>query len=298
MKPGSISIVAVLAGVLLLIVGAGVSATIGTIRSDSARTVMQATPAPPETSEFRPVLATGSVRLFAGARVEVGAQISGRVRALAVTQGSMVRAGQVIAQLDTQEAHTLVEQAVAQVRELTAAEAQAVDQAQRVEALAFARSTTQQELISAKATAAQASARLDAARSAEALARIRLGYTTVHAPITGIVSSVTTHEGETVAASLAAPTFVTLIDPTKLEAVALVDETDIGRVSLGDSAEFTVDAYPGKVYRGVVSRIAPDATIVGGVVDYEVTLSLVGATAGLKPQMTTSVTISHVRHRR
>ena len=232
---------------------------------------------------------------MAGARIEVGAQISGKVHALTVTQGSFVRAGQVIAQLDTQELRAFLDQAAAQVTELSAAEHQAMDQAQRVEALAATRSTTQQELIAAQATAAQASARLQAARSAEELARIRLGYTTIRAPIHGIVASVTTHEGETVAASLAAPTFVTLIDPSKLEGVALVDETDIGRVALGDAAEFTVDAYPDHLFHAVVARIAPDATIVGGVVDYEVTLRLTGSTQGLKPQMTTSVTIIHAR---
>ena len=253
------------------------------------------TPPPPfntgAKSSFR-VLATGSIRLAAGARIEVGAQVSGTVHSLSVTQGSRVEAGQIIAQLDTREAHALLDQAAAQVQELTAAEQQAADQARRVAALGAAKVATQQDLVAVEAAAAQARARLDAARSAEELARIRLGYATVRAPIAGIVASVTTHEGETVAASLAAPTFVTLIDPTRLECVALVDETDIGRVALGDSAEFTVDAYPGRVYHGIVARIAPDATVVGGVVDYETTLRLIGSTAGLKPQMTTSVTIT------
>ena len=104
-----------------------------------------------------------------------------------------------------------------QADELTAAAQQADDQAQRVEALSTARVVTDEELIAARAARAQGHARLESARSLAVLGRIRLGYTTVRAPIAGVVASATTHEGETVAASLAAPTFVTLIEPTQLE---------------------------------------------------------------------------------
>ena len=281
----------------LFAVGAAVAATRRQgASSDSTRATSNRTDGDTATTALPPrVLATGSVRLSAGARIEVGAQISGRVRTLAVTQGSHVHSGDVIAQLDTQEARALVDQASAQVRELIASERQALDQEQRVEALAAARGATPQDLMAAQTAASQAHARLDAAKAAEDLARTRFGYTTIRAPISGIVASVSTHEGETVAASFTTPTFVTIIDPTRLEVVALIDETDIGRVSLGDAAEFTVDAYPGRRYHGVVARIAPDATIVGGVVDYEVVLRLIGSTNGLKPQMTTAVTITRTR---
>jgi len=120
---------------------------------------------------------------------------------------------------------------------------------------------------------------------------VQLGYTIIRSPISGVVASVTTHEGETVAASLSTPTFVTLIDPERVECVALVDETDIGHVTVGDSAEFTVDAYPGRLFRGMVSRVAPDASVIGGVVDYEVVVRLLGDHRDLKPQMTASVAL-------
>ena len=161
------------------------------------------------------VIATGSVRLAAGARIEVGAQISGRVRSLKVTQGSQVVAGQIIAQLDTQETRAQLDQAAAQVAELTAASALASGEAQRLEALAPSGGVTQQEIVAARAAAAQSAARLDAARATLDLAQIRLSYTVVRAPINGVVASVTTHEGEAVSASLAAPTFVSETVPTR-----------------------------------------------------------------------------------
>ena len=138
---------------------------------------------------------------------------------------------------------------------------------------------------------------LDAARASRELALLQLDYTVIRAPISGVVATVSTQEGETVAASFSAPTFVTLLDPTRIECVALVDETDIGRVRVRDSVEFTVDAWPGRVFRGVVTSIAPDATISGGVVDYEVHIRISGPVADLKPQMTASVSIGGEKRR-
>ncbi|HXY29544.1 MAG TPA: efflux RND transporter periplasmic adaptor subunit [Gemmatimonadaceae bacterium] len=248
--------------------------------------------------DFTPrVLATGTIRLRAGARIEVGARTSGVVRRLAVTQGSEVRQGDTIAVLDRREATARLAEASARVEELEAASAQADSDLARVEALSHANGASRQDLLAARTGSATARARLAAARSDRDLAQVQLDYTVILAPIGGVVASVTTHEGETVAASFAAPTFVTLIDPTRLECIALVDETDIGRVRRADSADFTVDAYPGRVFRGRVIRIAPDATIVSGVVDYEVTVQPLEGIEVLKPQMTASVSIAGTSRR-
>lgn len=242
--------------------------------------------------DFAPrVLATGNVRLMAGARIEVGARVSGLVQSLAVTQGARVARGDVIARLDTLEAQARLRQTEARLVELDASATQLGEDLQRAETLAKVGVLTPQDLLAARTALATARARVDGARADRELARVQLDYTVIRSPIAGVVASVTTHEGETVAASLAAPTFVTLIDPTKLECVALVDETDIGHVSVGDAAEFTVDAYPGRAFRGTVTRIAPDASVIGGVVDYEVTVRLAGDFVALKPQMTASVRI-------
>ena len=236
-------------------------------------------------------IATGDVRLIPGARVEVGARVSGVVRTLAVTQGSHLVRGQIIAQLDTAEAVARLRQAQAQFDELEAAAAQATRRLTSDSTLAASGGLTNQEFLDAGAAVAQADARAAAAAANRDLTQIQLSYTTIRAPISGVVASVTTHEGETVAASLAAPTFVTLIDPARLECVALVDESDIGHVAVHDSVRFTVDAWPGREFRGLVTRIAPDASVIGGVVDYEVTVHVLSGLAVLKPQMTASVTV-------
>jgi RND family efflux transporter MFP subunit len=237
------------------------------------------------------VVATGNVRLVAGARVDVGARTSGVVRRLAVAQGTRVRRGDTIAALDDREARARLASAEARVAELEATRDAADSDLARLNALRAIRGASGQQLQSAASATAVARARLAAATADRDLAALAVDYTVVRAPINGIVASIATHEGETVAASLAAPTFVVLIDSSRLECVALVDETDIGRVRVGDPASFTVDAYPGHVFAGRVTRIAPDATIIGGVVDYEVTIHIDKPAALLLPQMTTTVTI-------
>ncbi len=242
--------------------------------------------------DFTPrVVAQGSIRLLAGARIVVGAQTSGVVASLPVTEGTRVRRGTVLARLDTAELAAKLASAEARVAELAAAEAQAAADLERTSALARANGATLADVANARTALATARARLAGARADRDLAGIDLGYATIRSPIDGVVASVTTHEGETVAASFAAPAFMTLVAPARIECVALVDETDIARVRAGDSATFTVDAYPGREFSGVVSRIAPDASIVGGVVDYEVTVALRGPVADLKPQMTATVSL-------
>ncbi len=237
------------------------------------------------------VVATGSVRLVAGARVDVGARASGVVRRLAVAQGTRVRRGDTIAALDDREARARLASAEARVAELEATRDAADSDLARLNALRAIKGASGQQLQAAASATVIARARLAAATADRDLAALALDYTVVRAPIDGVVASIATHEGETVAASLAAPTFVVLIDPSRLECVALVDETDIGRVRVGDSASFTVDAYPDRVFTGRVTRIAPDATIIGGVVDYEVTVRIDTLAGLLLPQMTTTVRI-------
>jgi RND family efflux transporter MFP subunit len=241
------------------------------------------------------VVATGSVRLSPGARVDVGAQASGVVRHLAVRQGSVVHRGDVIAELDDREARLKVEDAESKVTDLSATLAQAQADLGRMRPLAERGYATPRDLLNAETSVTQMKARLASAVTERDLARVQLGYMTIRAPVDGIVASVTTHEGETVASSFAAPTFVTLVDLSRLECVALVDETDVGRIHVGDLAEFTVDAYPGRTFSGNVVRLAPDATVISGVVDYETTIRVDPVprdSAILRPQMTASVTIS------
>ena len=102
-----------------------------------------------------------------------------------------------------------------------------------------------------------AQAKLEKSKSDLAAAEIDLSYAVIRAPISGTVASVSTQEGETVAASFAAPTFVTIIEDNALELVAMVDETDIANVRPGDTVNFTVEAYPSREMPATVKRIDP-----------------------------------------
>jgi RND family efflux transporter MFP subunit len=107
-----------------------------------------------------------------------------------------------------------------------------------------------------------------------------------------VVASVSTREGETVAAGLNAPTFVTIVDLKRLQLDAYVDEVDIGRVKVGQDAVFTVDAFPDKEFKGRVTAIYPRAVLQDNVVTYDCIVGIDTPYAGLlRPQMTASVTI-------
>jgi macrolide-specific efflux system membrane fusion protein len=122
-------------------------------------------------------------------------------------------------------------------------------------------------------------------------ARAGLSYTTLVAPIDGVVAQVTTQEGETVAAGMSSPTFVTIMDLGKLEVAAYVDEVDIGRVAIGQSATFTVDSFPDVDFTGKVTAVYPRAVIQSNVVNYITTLSIDNSEGRLKPDMTATITI-------
>ena len=122
---------------------------------------------------------------------------------------------------------------------------------------------------------------------------IQLTYASITAPLDGIVAFVSTQEGETVVASLNAPTFVNLIDLRKLEVTVFVDETDIGRINVGQRAKFTVDTFANHFFDGRVREIHPKAVIKDNVVNYEVILDIEEKkVAKLRPEMTANVVIT------
>lgn len=122
---------------------------------------------------------------------------------------------------------------------------------------------------------------------------IQLSYATITAPIDGIVAFVSTQEGETVVSSMSAPTFVNLIDLRKLEVTVFVDETDIGRIKVGQKALFTVDTYSEKFFKGKVREIHPKAVIKDNVVNYEVILDIEKHNIyKLRPEMTANVVVT------
>ena len=138
----------------------------------------------------------------------------------------------------------------------------------------------------------QADADVERAKAALANAEVQLSYATITAPISGVIASVSTQEGETVAAGLNAPTFVTIIDLKRLQVDAYVDEVDIGKITVAQRVMFTVDAFPAREFEGKVTAIYPDAVIQDNVVNYDVVIEITPPYEGvLRPEMTTSVTI-------
>ena len=138
----------------------------------------------------------------------------------------------------------------------------------------------------------QSLAEWDRDRAALNNAQVQLSYAVITAPISGVIGSVSTQEGETVAAGLNAPTFVTIIDLAKLQVEAYVDEVDIGKIKVGQQVVFTVDAFPADDFTGKVVAIYPKATIQDNVVKYVVAVEIITPYEGrLRPEMTTSVSL-------
>ncbi|MFW5869949.1 MAG: efflux RND transporter periplasmic adaptor subunit [Planctomycetota bacterium] len=138
----------------------------------------------------------------------------------------------------------------------------------------------------------QARAEVDRASAILADAKVQLSYATITAPINGVIASVSTQEGETVAAGLNAPTFVTIIDLKRLQVDTFVDEVDIGKVEPGQEAMFTVDTFTDREFKGRVSAIYPKAVIQENVVNYDVVVTITSDYENLlRPDMTTNVTL-------
>jgi HlyD family secretion protein len=283
-------VLALLSG--LSIVGVGVYAGFRLDRPTVAERTNSA-PAPnvPLRSAERAVTATGTVRLRVGAEVRVGSQLSGIVRRLYVTVGSHVQKGSVIAEIDDRTLRARIAQAEAQAAYDHASLDKANVGYSRARRMLDDGLIPEQQADDLRLSAAEADAMYrKSLRDRDAVAT-DLSYVWIRAPISGTVATVSTQEGETVAASFTAPTFVTVIADGALQVVAMVDETDIAHVRAGDPATFTVDAYPSRDFYGTVIQIAPRATIVSGVVNYEVTVQMTSGAELLKPDMTANVVI-------
>jgi RND family efflux transporter MFP subunit len=252
------------------------------------------------------VAAIGTVKPQVGAEVKVGSRISGRVRRLNANIGDAVRRGQVIAELETEELDALVAErradlevaeadiAAAAARiQLAAAELRRLEQLERTGVAAQADADLARERHAA-AVAFETSARAARTRAQAGLeqAEVQRSFTVLHAPIAGVVASVATQEGETVAAGLNAPTFLTIIDLNRLQVDTYVDEVDIGKVRVGQKVSFTVDAYPARDFTGSVVAIYPNATIQDNVVKYIAAVRIADGHGALRPEMTANVRIA------
>jgi multidrug efflux pump subunit AcrA (membrane-fusion protein) len=257
------------------------------------------------------ILATGSVKPVIGAEVKVGARISGKVEHLYANIGDRVEKDQVIAEIEKRDLEAQVAQSEANLKAADAGVG--VSKASFWPALSaetdygfqdtkyfpqagdnFAGLKVTMPLFNGQDlyTIKQSKAVKESTKAALEFSKVQLSYATIKAPISGVIASVTTQEGETVAAGLNAPTFVTIIDLSRLQVDAFVDETDIGRIKVGQKALFTVDTYPDKEFTGKVKAIYPKAIIQENVVNFDVVIEIDDSNIELlRPDMTTSVTI-------
>ena len=240
--------------------------------------------------------ATGTVRLRVGSEVRVGSQLSGIVKKLNVTVGTRVRAGEVIAEIDDRPIQARLADTDAQAEMDRASLGRARVNAERAQRLSSENLIPAQQAQDLQLALEEAKAKYQKSLRDRDLVNVDLGYVQIRAPISGTVASVSTQEGETVAASFTAPTFVTIIADHALQLVAMVDETDIANVRPDNTVTFTVDAYPSRDFPGAVESVAPKATIVSGVVNYEVTIQITADAPLLKPDMTANVSIQTAQH--
>jgi HlyD family secretion protein len=187
---------------------------------------------------------------------------------------------QLIAQADRDTAQANYDQAVAQSESARASE----------RALAAAIDSSQAQLRVQEAALQSSRAQVDQKSAALAQAQTNLNYTTIRAPVDGVVVSRAVDVGQTVAASLQAPTlFIIAQDLTKMQVETSVDEADIGRIKLEDRATFTVDAFPGQTFAGLVAQIRKAPQVVQNVVTYTVVIAVDNPGGRLLPGMTANV---------
>lgn len=250
------------------------------------------------------ITATGTIEPVTS--VSVGTQVSGIVSKLYVDYNSVVKKGQVIAELD--KTNLISELASAQSN-LKAAESEYQSQLatfnyqqsnyQRYATLYNKGLVSADDYESARMTyenarqmVGQSKAQIGVMQQSVAKAKTNLSYATITSPIDGVVLSKSVEEGQTVAASFSTPELFTIAkDLTNMQVVADVDEADIGEVRVGERVSFTVDAYPDDVFSGLVTQVRQEATTTNNVVTYEVVISAPNSDLKLKPGLTASVTI-------
>lgn len=236
------------------------------------------------------ITATGTIEPVTS--VTVGTQVSGIVSKLFVDYNSVVKKGQVIAELDKTN---LMSQLNTAKTQLATAQSQLNYQTanyKRYKTLFEKGLVAADDFDNAKLSYTQAKEQVASAKEEVQRAQTNLGYATITSPIDGVVLSKSVEEGQTVAASFSTPELFTIAqDLTNMQVVANVDEADIGDVKEGERVTFTVDAYPDDTFEGEVKQVRQEATTTNNVVTYEVVISAPNADLKLKPGLTANVTI-------
>ena len=236
------------------------------------------------------VTATGTIEPVTS--VTVGTQVSGIVSRLYVDYNSVVKKGQVIAELDKTNLLSELNTAKANLSSLQSALNYQAANFNRYQTLLNKGLVSADDFENAQLAYRQATEQVAQAKEQVQRAQTNLGYATITSPIDGVVLSKSVEEGQTVAASFSTPELFKIAkDLTNMQVVANVDEADIGNVRAGERVSFTVDAYPDDKFQGTVTQVRQEATTTNNVVTYEVVINAPNGDLKLKPGLTANVTI-------
>ena len=236
------------------------------------------------------ITATGTIEPVTS--VTVGTQVSGIVAKLYVDYNSVVRKGQVIAELDKTNLISELNTAKANLNSVQSALNYQSANYNRYKTLYEKGLVSADDFENARLSYQQANQQVAQARETVRRAQTNLGYATITSPIDGIVLSKSVEEGQTVAASFSTPELFTIAqDLTNMQVIADIDEADIGGVKAGQRVTFTVDAFPDDTFQGSVKQVRQQATTESNVVTYEVVISAPNVSLKLKPGLTANVTI-------
>lgn len=236
------------------------------------------------------ITATGTIEPVTS--VTVGTQVSGIVSKLYVDYNSVVKKGQVIAELDKTNLISELNTAKANLSSAQSTLNYELANYNRYKTLYDKGLVSADDYENAKLSYDKARQSVNSSRESVQKAQTNLGYATITSPIDGVVLSKSVEEGQTVASSFSTPElFVIAQDLTDMRVIADIDEADIGGVKEGQRISFTVDAFPDDKFEGRVTQVRQEATTTSNVVTYEVVISAPNADLKLKPGLTANVTI-------
>jgi HlyD family secretion protein len=236
------------------------------------------------------ITATGTIEPVTS--VTVGTQVSGIVSHLYVDYNSVVKKGQVIAELDRTNLISELNTAKANLSSAQSTANYELANYNRYKTLYEKGLVSADEYENAQLSYRKAKEQVNTSRESVQKAQTNLGYATITSPIDGVVLSKAVEEGQTVAASFNTPELFTIAkDLTDMRVIADIDEADIGGVKEGQRVSFTVDAFPDDQFEGCVTQVRQQATTESNVVTYEVVISAPNNDLKLKPGLTANVTI-------
>ena len=236
------------------------------------------------------VTATGTIEPVT--QVDVGTQVSGIVSKLYVDYNSVVKKGQVIAELDKTNLISELNISKAALNDAQSTLKYQKANYDRYHTLYSKGLVSADDYESALLSYRQAQDAVRQKKESVTKAQTNLGYATITSPIDGVVLAKEVEEGQTVAASFNTPTLFTIAqDLTDMRVIADVDEADIGEVKEGERVSFTVDAFPNDTFEGEVTQVRQEATTTNNVVTYQVVISAPNKSLKLKPGLTANVTI-------